>query len=461
MDSVVIAHFISVVPSGPPLNFMESGVDMVFNKQKRVTVAIAGMALLLSACGSSKPNQTAASSSTASSGTSGGSSPSASGGTSSSAASGSANKSPYTLNAVLGVTGQAATLAQTEKKSLGVYVKNLNAHGGINGHPLKLNIQDDENNPKLSVQIMTRLNSQHVPVVIGPTLGETAAPDEAIFKNGPTVDYALTPAFAPPPFGSYVFSAALGFGSAAQATLNYIESKGWTRIAFLDSTDTSGHSADLAFQAALKMPQYKNLQVVTWQHFAVSDVSVAAQMSVITSKNPQILIAFATGAPFGTVVKGVVNSGFSKPVLTDDGNMTYAELDRFPTMPSGGLYMSSGAWDAANVLTGKEKAVDQQFLDLMKQAGIKPDVGSVLPWDPVSIVVSALKKYGVNATGKQIHQYIESQTDYPGVMGMYNFSLNTIDSRQRGLSTASDFIYKWISSSKGWQVVSHAGGKTL
>lgn len=408
-----------------------------------VATAVAGLAMLVSACGSAaKPAPTTPAP--------------ASGGNA------AASKTPYTINLVLGLTGQAATLADTEKTALDIFTKNLNAHGGINGHPLKLNIQDDENNPKISVQLMQQLFAKQVPVVLGPTLGQTAAPDTQIFLKGPTVDYTLTPAFPPPPFGSYAFSAALSFPSAAKATLNYVESKGWTKIAFLNSTDTTGKSADAAFQAALKMPEYKNLDVVTWQHFDVNAVSVSAQMSVIQAAKPQVLISFATGTPLGTVVQGAINANLQQPIITDDGNMTYAEFNTLRAMPPGGLFISSGAWDAASVLPpGPEKTAVENFLNLMKANGIKPDVGDVLPWDPISIVVDAIKKYGVNATGQQIHSYIEGLTNYPGVMGVYDFSQNTIEARQRGLSTSSDFIYQWDPSQKVWVPVSQAGGKAL
>ncbi|MBX5467471.1 MAG: ABC transporter substrate-binding protein [Firmicutes bacterium] len=414
-------------------------------KKSAAAAAAAGLALLVSACGSS-----------------GAPAPASHAPASGAKAPGTATASPYVLHVVLGLTGQAATLADTEQKALNVYAKMLNAHGGIDGHPLQLAIQDDENNPQVSVQLMQQLYSRHLPVVLGPTLGETAAPDERIFQNGPTVDYSLTPAFPPPPFGSYVFSAAVSFGSAAKATLNYVESRGWTHIAFLNSTDTTGQSADAAFSAALKMPQYQNLNVVQWQHFDVNAVSIAAQMSAIAAAHPQVLISFATGTPLGTVIQGVVNAGFKPPVITDDGNMTYAEFQHFTTMPAGGLYIASGAWGAASVMPpGPEKTADETFLKAMQQNGIQPDVGDVLPWDPISIVVSALKHYGLNATGPEIHRYIEHLSNYPGVMGVYNFTQNTLDARQRGLSTSSAYLYRWDSAKKVWVPVSQAGGKAL
>jgi branched-chain amino acid transport system substrate-binding protein len=373
-----------------------------------------------------------------------------------------AKNSPYVVHVVLGLTGQAATLAQAEKTSLELFVKRYNQHGGLDGHPVQLSIQDDENNPKVSVPLMQQLFAQHVPFVIGPTLGEAAAPDAAIFAKGPTVEYALTPAFPPPAFGSYVFSAAMSFGSAAQATLNYIESKGWTRVAFLNSTDTTGKTADMAFETALKLPQYHNLHVVQWQHFSVNAVSVATQMSVISQAHPQVLVSFATGTPLGLVLQGIANTGFKAPVITDDGNMTYAEFDQFHDIPPGGLFVASGAWNAASVLPpGPEKTADETFLQTMKAGHVRPDLGDAIPWDVITLLLDAVKHYGINATGPQIHQYLEQLTNFPGVMGVFDFTRNTPDARQRGLSTSSAYIYQWMPQQQQWVPVSKAGGAAL
>lgn len=404
-------------------------------------MALAGVALLAGACGSSATP----SPSNNKSGT----------GTNNS-------KSPYIVHAVLGLTGQASTLADKEKKAFLAYQNMVNAQGGIDGHPVKIQFQDDMNSPKTSVQLMNSLISQHVPFILGPTLGSSAAADSTLFHAGGPVDYALSPAFPPPKFGSYVFSAALSFPSAAEASLEYVKSKGWTKVAFLNSTDTTGKSADTAFKAALALPQFKSLQVVKWEHFDVSAVNVSAQMTAISAAHPQVLISFATGSPLETVIKGAVNNGIMQPIITDDGNMTFNEFKTLSTMPPGGLFISSGAWGAASVMpNGPEKTADMAFLNQMKKAGIKPDVGAVIPWDPMAILLSAVKKYGINATGQQIHSYIESLKNYPGVMGTYDFTVNTPASRQRGLSTSSDYIYQWDPSKQNWIPVSQGGGKAL
>lgn len=380
-----------------------------------------------------------------------------------SASSAASRKSPYTIHAILSLSGQASFLGKPEQKTLELYVKQQNQKGGIDGHPLKLAIQDDETQPKLTVQLMTALQSQHVPFVIGPSLGATVyAVAPLVEKNGP-VDYALSPTINPPAH-SYLFSAVVSFPSETTAVLRWIESHGWTKVAFLDSTDASGHAADLAFKATLKSPEFKNLQVVTWQHFDVTATTVSAQMTAIAAAHPQVLISFATGTPLGTVLKGMSQSAVTHiPVITDDGNMTYVQMHQYASfMPQGGVYFASGRWDAGSILTNPaaKKAV-QAFFNAYSGTGIKPDLGYGIAWDPVNLIMNAVKHYGIHATAKQIHDYIESQTGYEGLFGKYNFSLTSPAGRQRGLSTSDAYIYEWKPGKDQWVPVSSAGGKAL
>lgn len=388
-----------------------------------------------------------------------------SGGAVTSNASGSAkpSKSPYTIHAILSLSGQASFLGKPEQKTLELYVQQQNQKGGIDGHPLKLSIQDDETNPKTTVQLMTSLQSQHVPFVIGPSLGATVYAVAPLVENNGPVDYALSPTINPKA-GSYLFSAVVSFPSETTAVLRWIESQGWTRVAFLDSTDASGHAADVAFQATLKQPAFKNLNVVTWQHFDVSASTVSAQMTAIAAAKPQVLISFATGTPLGTVLRGMSQSAVtSVPVITDDGNMTYVQMHQYQSfLPKGGVYFASGRWDAGSILTNPAaKAAVNAFFQAFSGSGIKPDMGYALAWDPVNLIMDAVKKYGVGATAKQIHDYLESQTAYEGLFGKYNFSLTSPAGRQRGLSTSDAYIYQWKPASDQWVPVSSAGGGSL
>lgn len=57
-----------------------------------------------------------------------------------------------------------------------------------------------------------------------------------------------------------------------------------------------------------------------------------------------------------------------------------------------------------------------------KSAGVKPDLGYNLAWDPTMLLVDALRKLGPDATALQLRDYILSLHGWAGINGVYDFS---------------------------------------
>ena len=82
-----------------------------------------------------------------------------------------AGKKPYTLGAVFSVTGRASFLGDPEKKTTQMVVDQINAAGGINGHPLEVIIYDDKSDDTEGRLLATRLiKTDKVTAVFGPSL---------------------------------------------------------------------------------------------------------------------------------------------------------------------------------------------------------------------------------------------------------------------------------------------------
>src|SRR5690348_7001091 len=64
------------------------------------------------------------------------------------------------IGAVLSATGGASFLGDPEKRTLEMYVADINAKGGINGKKIDLIIYDDQSNPNQARTFATRLIEQ-------------------------------------------------------------------------------------------------------------------------------------------------------------------------------------------------------------------------------------------------------------------------------------------------------------
>jgi branched-chain amino acid transport system substrate-binding protein len=139
----------------------------------RNAIALSAVTLsvgVLAACTSSGSSSSSSSTST---------SPSAS-------ASSSANTTPITVGASLSLTGDFSADGQAFQKGYNLWVKDVNAAGGIMGRQVKLTILNDASSPNQVVtNYQTLINTDHVDMTFGPFSSLLTGPASAVAaRNG-------------------------------------------------------------------------------------------------------------------------------------------------------------------------------------------------------------------------------------------------------------------------------------
>lgn len=386
-------------------------------------------ATALAACGSG--STTASSSSTLASATQSGSASSPSG-------------NPIVVHAVLSVTGPDAFLGDSEASALKILEKHINATGGIDGHPVKMDIADNESTAATSVSIATQWISQGVPFILNGSVGAIdKAVDALATPNGPFI-YDLSPVEHPSP-GSMIFSASFSLKQEVQADLNFFKSHGWTKIAVMSSTDASGVGGFAQIQQVLSEPSFSSMHLVSHETFNTTDVNVTTQLSVIKAAKPQAMIVWTTGTPLGTVLNGMSSLGLTNlPSIADSGNDSVSEMEHFGSVVPKDFYIpnSSLSLPPADLSAGPVRSTVASFQSLLAAAKAQPTLGEGQTWDAASLILGALKHAGVNANAKEILSYMQNLHNVPGVFGLYNTSV----SNHRGLSTSDVYLSSWDGS---------------
>jgi branched-chain amino acid transport system substrate-binding protein len=369
-----------------------------------------------------------------------------------------AQSKPYVLDAILSLTGTAAALGADEAASLALYEKVVNGTGGLRGQPIHFEIVDDGSNPATAVQLATAILAKHPIAVLGSTLAGPSQAMAPLFKNGPVL-YATTPLIAPEK-GTYIFGAGAQTRYNMLAAMRYFRLKGLTKLAFITTTDASGQDYTRVVDYALTLDENKNVTIVDRETFGLADLSIAAQISHIKASNPQAIIAYVTGTPFGTVLQGLSTAGIDVPVYTSGVNFNPVLLDRFKAyLPKSELIVAAASFlnrnrSARDPLKG---AIDE-FYQALDAAGVKPNAAYSYTWDPARIIVSGLRKLGPNATPEQLREYIANLRGFAGISGAYDFSIGD----QHGLTQDSQIILRYDPSVPGAQrVVSQQGGAPL
>jgi len=262
-----------------------------------------------------------------------------------------------------------------------------------------------------------------------------------------------------PESGSYVFSSSISTKALAQGLLQYFSDKGWTKIGLLTSTDATGQDAYRNIQELMKSGKFGKLSIVAEQQFNTKDMSASAQVQRIKGANPDVVIAWSTGGPIGTVFKAIKDAGLNVPIATTDGNMTYEQMKQYAEFLPKDLYIPSPEWPESDLLKVADNvaAAKKAFFDAYAKANVKPDGPSTFAWDPALLVVEALKALPKNATAEDLRKHLAGLQGFAGINGIYDFK----EFPQRGLGPANVVVTRWDVKADKWVVVSKAGGGAL
>jgi branched-chain amino acid transport system substrate-binding protein len=365
---------------------------------------------------------------------------------------------PVEIPVVLPLTGGAAFLGQGERAALQIVQKVANAAGGIKGAPVQFSFHDDQSSPQVAVQLAGQIKAQNPPIILGSAIVAMCNAMAPVLADGPVL-YCLSPGIHPAA-GSRVFTSFISTHDLARALVRYYRGRGFTRLALISSSDASGQDGRLGFEEAMKLPENSGMSFSAMTQFNPADVSVAAQVQQMKSSNPQAVIVWTTGSPFGTVLKGIVQGGLDVPVGTTDANMTNAQMQQYASfLPSEMLYMSS-EWPphgAEVTLDPKVVAAQGPMFAAYAAEKVSPDISAALAWDVGVLAIDALRAAGPGATAEQVRAFIAGTKGWGGINGIYDFEKIP----QRGLDETDCVVTRWMPERKTWAIVSKPGGAPL
>jgi branched-chain amino acid transport system substrate-binding protein len=365
---------------------------------------------------------------------------------------------PFDIHIIATLTGPSAFVGKYMKINLEALEAAVNAEGGIQGRPVRFVFEDGESQPQIAVQLATEIVAGHpaAMMVTGPVANCAAV--VPLLKDGPVM-WCLSPALHPAA-GSYAFSAGPSSYDGLAALLRYFRMKGWTKIALLNSTDVTGQDADRGIAVDLALPENASMQKVAHEHFNTTDISVAAQIERIKNSGAQALIAWVTGAPVATVLKGMIQAGLDIPVAPSGGNQVFQQLEQYTGFLPKNLLLTSALFpphDGIITLDPRVEKVQHDMYAVLQAHNIKADNNTADSWDAALLIIDGLKKLGPEATAAQLRQHIMGLTDFAGIDGLYDFTKYP----ERGLADDTSIIVRYDATGPRWQWMSKIGGAPL
>lgn len=363
---------------------------------------------------------------------------------------------PYEIYAIVSETGQGAAIGTAEMATFRAAENVINGTGGIHGRPVHFVIADDQTNPAVAVQLFNSILARGVPVMFGPSF---AGPCYAVMPlvTDQIVNYCLSPALHPPA-GSYSFSANVSTVDYITTGLRYYHARGIKKLAILDTADASGQDGDAGITEALKLPEFRDMQVVDAEHFSPADLSVDAQLQRIKASGAQGVISWIAGTPFATICRGITNAGLEIPLLTSAGNVNFAQMGQYKTfIPKETYYVPPRFISPSLPAPPNIRKAQDAFYKAMQDAGIRPDTLASVAWNPVFVVVDALRHLPEGANAQQLHDYMEKIDGFPGINGLMSFR----SGNQRGERPDSALVARYDLDNLKFVPVSKPGGMPL
>lgn len=172
---------------------------------------------------------------------------------SASATGGSTSGSTVYFGVSAAITGQYAQYGQQFKEGFELAVDQVNAKGGVDGHPVALKYEDSQSDPKQSVAVAQKfVGDKDVILVFGDYSSAASIPASPIYTAGKLVQYGFNnsnPSFTEK--GSqYQWSTSITTSASYQWTADYIKKQGVTSVGltYLNTADW-GIPAYNAFKA--------------------------------------------------------------------------------------------------------------------------------------------------------------------------------------------------------------------
>jgi len=332
-----------------------------------------------------------------------------------------AKKAPYVIGAIFSTTGDNAPLGVPERETVEMLAKQINAKGGINGHPIKVEFYDDGGRPEQAVQACQRLlANKNVVAIIGPTL---SGPSLAIANmcqeaKMPLISCAASVKIVEP-VRSYVFKTAQSDSMAVERIIDYIKKRGITSVGFINDSNAFGASGRDQWLAISKKSRIKTVAV---ESFATSDTDMTAQLSKIRAAKPMAVICWGTNPGPAIVAKNMKTLGMTQPLIMSHGiaNMEFIKLAGSAAngviFPAGKLIVAKSIPDS----DPQKKVLLQYAAAYQKTYKKAPNTFGGHAYDAFMLVVKALEKVGPDRA--KIRSAIENTKGFVGITGVFNFS---------------------------------------
>jgi branched-chain amino acid transport system substrate-binding protein len=329
----------------------------------------------------------------------------------------------FKLGSVLSVTGPASFLGDPEKKTLEIYIADINGKGGINGQKLQLTVYDDGADPNAARTFATRLvEEDKVGAMIGgSTTGSTLAMIP-LFEDAQVPFISLAGAVQViEPVRKWVFKTPHTDRMACEKIFADMNQRKLTTIALIWGTGAFGKS--MRDQCVAVAPK-AGITIAHDESYGPRDSDMTPQLTNIKAKpGVQAVINADFGQGPAIVTRNYRQLGITPPLYQSHG-IASKQFIELAGPAAEGVRLPAAALLVADKLpdSDPQKQVVTNYTQTYQQKTGQPvSTFGGHAYDALMIFVEAAKRAGSFDAGK-VRDQIEKTKNFVGTGGIVNMS---------------------------------------
>ncbi|NOY86487.1 MAG: ABC transporter substrate-binding protein [Deltaproteobacteria bacterium] len=352
---------------------------------------------------------------------------------------------PYRIGAAFALTGPAAMIGEPSSRMAQILLEEVNAAGGVNGHPIEMITYDTKSDPTQAVLVIRKLVlKDKVLAIIGPTttgsamasikfIQESKVPMVACVGGSPVVI----------PVKKWVFKTPQTGILAVQRLYEYFAKKGYRKVAILTA---AGGFGDSGKKALLAQAGPMGIEIVAKERYNDKDTNMSSQLTSIRGTDAQAIVVWGIGPAPAIICKNARQLGIKTPVFLSHGEADPSFI-KLAGDAGEGVMMPASRFIVAQELSDNDprKAFLMKIKEKYEKRYGPVSTHTGYAYDALRIIEQALKKAGPDRAG--IRDAIEKTDNYVGINGTFNMS----PSDHNGLTKDSLVMVKVENG--GWVIV--------
>ena len=330
-------------------------------------------------------------------------------------------KAPYKIGGIFAITGRASFLGEPERNSMELLAEQINAQGGVNGHPIELIIYDTEGDATKALLNANKLiEKDNVLAIVGPSLSGTTLAVVPIAEKAqvPLISCAASVKITTP-VRKWVFKTPQTDVMAVTKVYEYMQGQGIQKIAILTIGNAFGSSGR---QQLLQQASDYGYKIVADERFGPKDTDMTPQLTKIRSLNPRAIICWGTNPGPAVIAKNMRQLGIEIPLYQSHG-VASKKFIELAGEAANGIMLPTGKILVAGALpdTDPQKPTLLKYIaDYEEKYKIAVSGFGGYSWDGLEILAQALEKAGADRA--KIRDEVEKITGHVGMSGIFRFS---------------------------------------